>query len=293
MVMSMTGYGKGEYENQLYRFKIEIKSVNHRYIDINIKSPRQIGYLEETIKKQIKEYLTRGKIDVYIYLEYLNESQVEVNIDTELARSYYSALEKLKDDLNLEDEIKLENILDITDLVKTKKRDVDEDAIWEVLSNGLNIALKNISSMREEEGRELKKDILLKMENINKNIEIIEKRSPQVVIEYKNKLNDRISELLENNTLLDKDRLSNEVAIFADKASIDEEIVRLKSHINQLYLILEEEDSIGRKLDFLIQEFNREINTIGSKSSDTIITENVVELKSDIEKIREQIQNIE
>ncbi len=291
--MSMTGYGKGEYENQLYRFKIEIKSVNHRYIDINIKSPRQIGYLEETIKKQIKEYLTRGKIDVYIYLEYLNESQVEVNIDTELARSYYSALEKLKDDLNLEDEIKLENILDITDLVKTKKRDVDEDAIWEVLSNGLNIALKNISSMREEEGRELKKDILLKMENINKNIEIIEKRSPQVVIEYKNKLNDRISELLENNTLLDKDRLSNEVAIFADKASIDEEIVRLKSHINQLYLILEEEDSIGRKLDFLIQEFNREINTIGSKSSDTIITENVVKLKSDIEKIREQIQNIE
>ncbi len=293
MVMSMTGYGKGEYENELYRFKIEVKSVNHRYIDISVKSPRQISYLEETIKKQAKEYLIRGKIDIYINLEYLNESQIEVKIDSDLASSYYKAIEKLKKDLNLKDEIKLDNILNISDIVKTQNRDVDEDSVWEALSNALKIALEAISIMRLEEGKELKKDIILKIENIKTYIEVIEERAPEVVIEYKNKLNDRIKELIENTAILDKDRLSNEVAIFADKASIDEEIVRLNSHIKQLYLILDESGSIGRKLDFLIQEFNREINTIGSKSSDTIITAHVVELKSEIEKIREQIQNIE
>lgn len=291
--MSMTGYGKGEDENELYRFKIEIKSVNHRYIDINVKLPRQINYLEEIIKKETKECLSRGKIDIYINLEYLNESQTDIEIDENLAKSYYNALTELKDNLNLEDEISLDNIVNIPDIIKTKRREIDEENILGVLKNALNISLKNISSMREKEGKELKNDILLKLINIKKYVKVIEDRSPTVVVEYKTKLNDRINELIENDTILDKDRLNNEVAFFADKASIDEEIVRLNSHIKQLELILEEEGSIGRKLDFLIQEFNREINTIGSKSSDTIITSHVVELKSEIEKIREQIQNIE
>lgn len=291
--MSMTGYGKGEDENELYRFKIEIKSVNHRYIDINVKLPRQINYLEEVIKKETKEYLFRGKIDIYINLEYLNESQTDIEIDENLAKSYYNALTELKDNLNLKDEISLDNIVNIPDIIKTKRREIDEENILGVLKNALNISLKNISSMREKEGIELKNDILLKLINIKEYVKVIEDRSPTVVIEYKTKLNDRINELIENDTILDKDRLNNEVAFFADKASIDEEIVRLNSHIKQLELILKEEGSIGRKLDFLIQEFNREINTIGSKSSDTIITSHVVELKSEIEKIREQIQNIE
>lgn len=291
--MSMTGYGKGEDENELYRFKIEIKSVNHRYIDINVKLPRQINYLEEVIKKETKEYLFRGKIDIYINLEYLNESQTDIEIDEKLAKSYYNALTELKDNLNLKDEISLDNIVNIPDIIKTKRREIDEENILRVLKNALNISLKNISSMREKEGIELKNDILLKLINIKEYVKVIEDRSPTVVIEYKTKLNDRINELIENDTILDKDRLNNEVAFFADKASIDEEIVRLNSHIKQLELILKEEGSIGRKLDFLIQEFNREINTIGSKSSDTIITSHVVELKSEIEKIREQIQNIE
>ncbi|OLS01701.1 hypothetical protein TICRE_23010 [Tissierella creatinophila DSM 6911] len=293
MVMSMTGYGKGEYENELYKFKIEIKSVNHRYIDISVKAPRQISYLEEAIKKRIKEKLFRGKVDVYINLEYLSESQIDIKIDNELAKSYYCALEELIKNLNLNDNISLNNILNIPDIVKTKKREIDEDSIWKVLNNSLNIALENISYMRAKEGTELKNDILGKLDTINKYVKNIEEKSPEVVIEYKKKLNDRISELIDNNIILDKDRLNNEVAFFADKASIDEEIVRLKSHIKQLKLILEEDESIGRKLDFLIQEFNREINTIGSKSSDVLITGYVVELKSEVEIIREQVQNIE
>ena len=291
--MSMTGYGRGEYENDLYRFKIEIKSLNHRYIDINVKTPRQISYLEETIKKKIKGQLFRGKVDVYISLEYMSESQIDIKIDNELANSYYNALEDLMEHLNLKDNISLNNILNIPDIVKTKKRDLDEDSIWEVLNAALDIALKNISSMKKEEGLELKKDISIKLYTIEFYVKIIEERSPEVVIEYKKKLNDRISELVDNDTVLDKERLNNEVAFFADKASIDEELVRLKSHIKQLKLILEEEDSIGRKLDFLIQECNREINTSGSKSGDVLITSYVVELKSEVEKIREQVQNIE
>lgn len=291
--MSMTGYGKGDYENDQYKFKIEIKSVNHRYIDVNAKFPRQISYLEETIKRKVKEKLFRGKVDVYINLEYLSESQTDINIDTELARSYYNTLQELIEELNLKDNVSLNNILNIPDIVKLKKKEVDSDSILEVLNNALSEALENISSMREKEGEELKNDILVKLNVIKGYLKIIEEKSPQVVIEYKKKLNDRISELIDNDTILDKERLNNEVAFFADKASIDEEIVRLKSHIKQLELILEEEGSIGRKLDFLIQEFNREINTIGSKSSDVTITGYVVELKSEIEKIREQIQNIE
>lgn len=291
--MSMTGYGKGEDENELYRFKTEIKSVNHRYNDISVKLPRQISYLEEDIKKKAKEKLLRGKIDIYINLEYLGESQTDIQIDKQLAKSYYNMLAELKENLDLEDEISLNNILNIPDIVKTKKREIDEENIWETLNNALNLALENIINMRKIEGVELKNDILSKVDMIEQYIDIIEERSPEVVIEYKVKLNERINELLDNDTVLDKERLSTEVAFFADKASIDEEIVRLKSHIKQLKLILEEDESIGRKLDFLIQEFNREINTIGSKSSDIIITSHVVNLKSEIEKIREQIQNIE
>ena len=291
--MSMTGYGRGEYEDDLYKFKIEVKSVNHRYIDVSVKMPRQISYLEENIKKKIKGRLFRGKIDMYISLDYLSESQIDIKIDNELANSYYNALEELIEGLNLKDDISLNNILNIPDIVKTKKRDLDEGSIWEVLNNALNIALENILCMKKEEGLELKKDILIKLDAIEAYIKIIEERSPEVVIEYKKKLNDRINELIDNDTILDKERLNNEVAFFADKASIDEELVRLKSHIKQLKLILEEENSIGRKLDFLIQEFNREINTIGSKSGDVLITTYVVELKSEVEKIREQVQNIE
>ncbi len=289
----MTGYGKGEFENELYRFKVEIKSVNHRYNDILVKMPRHIIFLEENIKKRIKDQVYRGKLDVYINLEYANESGVEINIDIPLANSYKIALEDLIIQLNMDDKIRLNNIIAIPDVVKTKRKEVDEDIISQGLFLALDIAIENLISMRTKEGMELKKDILDKVANIETCISKIENRAPNVIDEYKNKLEARIKEILESHAVLDEDRLNNEVAYFIDKSSIDEEIVRLRSHIKQLKGILDESGSIGRKLDFLIQEFNREVNTIGSKSSDETITNIVVEVKSELEKIREQIQNIE
>lgn len=293
LVQSMTGYGMGEYENELYRFKIEIKSVNHRYNDITIKMPRHIGYLEENLKKTVKGRINRGKVDVFVNLEYIKESAVDVKVDIPLAKSYKAALEELVDVLELGDKLRLNNILSLSDIITVEKRDVDERLITQSLERALDMALENISHMRIIEGQELKKDILVKLDNIQEELINIEERSPMIVLEYKDKLRERIKDLLDNNASLDEERLSNEVAFFADKSSIDEEIVRLKSHIKQFKSILDEEDPIGRKLDFLIQELNREINTIGSKANDIIISKCVVNLKAELEKIREQVQNIE
>ena len=289
----MTGYGKGEFEDEFYRFIVEIKSVNHRYNDISVKIPRHISYLEDSIKKAIKERISRGKVDVYVNLEYVMESSIDVKIDIPLALSYKNALEELKLELELEDNIRLNNILSVNDIVKTERKEVDENLVKNGLLKSLGIAIENIVEMKEKEGAELKIDMLDKLANISNYLEVIVERSPRVVVEYRDKLKDRINELLDSNIIIDEDRLSSEVAIFADKSSIDEEIVRLKSHIKQFKYILDEDDAIGRKLDFLIQEFNREINTIGSKANDIIISKYVVELKAELEKIREQVQNIE
>lgn len=293
MIRSMTGYGKGEYTNDLYRFSVEMKSVNHRYNDIAIRLPRQISYLEESIKRDIKSKIKRGKIDVYINLEYLKDSAIDVNVDIPLAKSYKSALDELVSALGLKDNIRLNNILHMENVISSDRKEVDEEKIKDCLDNAINISLNNIIEMRLKEGAELKEDIVLRLNKIEKNIVLVEDRAPEVVLEYKDKLNDRIKELLDENISLDEEKLSNEVAFFADRSNIDEEIVRLKSHIKQFYSILEEEDSIGRKLDFLIQELNREVNTIGSKANDEDISRIIVELKSELEKIREQIQNIE
>lgn len=293
LIKSMTGYGMGEFSNEHYKFKVEIKSVNHRYSDITVKLPRHINYLEEIIKRNVKEKISRGKVDVYINLEYINESAVDVKIDVPLAKSYKEALTNLLVELNMDDSIRLHNILGIPDVVRTERKEIDQDMIWEILSKALFSALDNIMIMKEAEGRALKTDILNKVDNIEGFVNKIEERAPFVVLDYKLKLKERIKNLLEDNIVLDEDRFSNEVAFFADKSSIDEEIVRIYSHIKQFRSIMEEDDSVGRKLDFLIQEFNRETNTIGSKANDITISKYVVELKAELEKIREQIQNIE
>jgi uncharacterized protein (TIGR00255 family) len=289
----MTGYGRGEAENDLYKFKVELKAVNHRYNDILIKMPRHISYLEENIKKIIKEKISRGKVDVYINLEYINESSVDVKVDIPLAKSYKTALENLSAELELEDSIRLNNILCMQEIIRTDRKELDEDLIWSILKKSLDMALDNIMKMRITEGAELKRDILGKLEYVEKCVGSIGERSPYVVLEYKDKLQERIKNLLDDNVTLDEERLNNEIAYFADRSSIDEELVRLASHIKQFRTILNEDDSVGRKLDFLIQEMNREINTIGSKANDLTITNYVVILKAEIEKIREQIQNIE
>jgi uncharacterized protein (TIGR00255 family) len=289
----MTGYGKGESENQLYKLKIELKSVNHRYLDVNLKLPRYLIYLEEGIKKLIKEKINRGKVDVFVNFDFSDASSMDVKVDIPLARSFKFALEELKTELEIDDTIRLNNILSISDVIKTEKKELDEDLVWETIKEATEEALDKILQMREYEGEQLKADIFNKLDNIEAISSRIEMRAPLVVEEYRGKLNERIQSILEEGTVVDPDRLAMEVAIYADKSSIDEELTRLKSHVLQLKAILSEDGAVGRKLDFLIQEFNREVNTIGSKSSDSDIVKAVVELKSEIEKIREQVQNIE
>jgi len=293
MIKSMTGYGRGEFGNELYNLKVEIKAVNHRYNDIIVKMPRHIGYLEESIKKIIKKEISRGKVDVYINLDYINESSVDVKVDIPLAKSYKKSLEKLSIELGLGDNVRLHNILGLSEVIKTERKEIDEDIIWECLKKALDISLLDILSMKVAEGEELKKDMVSKLNIIEVIVLEIEKRSPLVVLEYRDKLRDRINELLDKDANIDEARIAYEVVFFADKSNINEEVVRLKSHIKQFETILRDEDSVGRKLDFLIQEMNREINTIGSKANDILISQNVVEIKSEIEKIREQIQNLE
>lgn len=293
IIKSMTGFGRGEFNNEVYNFKVEIKAVNHRYNDISVKMPRHIGYLEEDVKKIIKTEISRGKVDVYINLDYINESAIEIKVDIPLAKSYKSILEELSSELGLEENVRLFNILGLSEIIKIERKELDEDIAWNCLKEALNIALKDIMSMKTVEGEALKNDMISKLDRIETIVLEIEERSPLVVLEYKNKLRDRISELLDKDINIDDDRISSEVAIFADKSNINEEIVRLKSHVKQFLSILDSEDAVGRKLDFLIQEMNREINTIGSKANDILISQNVVEIKAEIEKIREQVQNIE
>lgn len=289
----MTGFGLGELANDDYKLKVEIKTVNHRYNEIFIRLPRHLNYLEDYLKKLIQKYVHRGKVDVYINFEYIDQSTVDVKVDIPLAISYKKALEQLKDQLQLKDEITLKDIINVSDVIKMDKKEINKDAIMEIFRDTFEIALKNLSEMKLNEGESLKTDLLKKLESIEGFIEAISARAPLVVVEYKERLQDRITNLLDESLDFDEERFNTEIAYFADKSSIDEEIVRLNSHINQFYSILEEDGPIGRKIDFLIQEINREINTIGSKANDINISKNVVEVKSELEKTREQIQNIE
>ena len=293
MLKSMTGYGKGEASSSGFRIKAELKSVNHRYLDITVKLPRYLIYLEESIKKLIKEKLGRGKVDVFINLDFESISSLEVKVDIPLAMNFKNALSDLSDQLQIEDSIRLSNILSIPDVIRTEKKDLDEASVWEMLRSAIDSALSQLVVMRESEGQQLKLDMLEKLGTIEEIVSEVKIRSPLVVEEYRKKLNERIAALLEEPAIIDQDRLAMEVAVYADKSSIDEELTRMNSHIAQFRSIIEEDGAIGRKLDFLIQEFNREVNTIGSKSSDSIIVNKVVDLKSEIEKIREQVQNIE
>lgn len=293
MIRSMTGFGRGEYCDKVYSFSVEIKTVNHRYNDIFIKMPKHINFLEDKIKKVIKNRISRGRVEVYINLEYLGESKVEILTDLPLAKSYYKALENLKKELNIKDEISLGHILDKDDIIKIENKELDEEETWFCLKKALEIALIETVDMRTQEGKELSKDIKSSLVIVENKTKKIEERTPKVVEEYREKLEERTRELLSEEYNLDEDKLANEIVFFADRSDINEEVIRLYSHINQFYESLEEEVPVGRKLDFLIQEMNREINTIGSKANDIEISRNVVEVKSELEKIREQIQNVE
>lgn len=293
MIKSMTGFGRGEFRDTNYHLKIEIKTVNHRYNDISVKMPRHMNYLEESIKKIVKNNISRGKVDVYLNLEYIDGAPVDIKVDMNLAKTYKESLDKINDELGLGGEIRISNILFLSDIIKTERKEIDEESIWTVVKNSLQMAIEDIMTMKTREGRELEIDMISHLVEIEKVLLAIEARSPSVVVEYKEKLKSRISDLLDNDISIDDEKLSHEVVYFADKSNINEEIIRLESHIGQFKGILKEEDTVGRKLDFLIQEMNREINTIGSKANDTEISSAVVDIKSSIEKIREQVQNVE
>ena len=293
MAISMTGFGRGEFKNDNYHFLVECKTINHKYCDINIRLPRKISFLEDKARNFIKNYIKRGRVDIYIKLDLLGSEDVNLKFDDKLANQYVNILREIRDKFDLVDDISVMNVAKFPDIIKTEEKEEDEDLLWSMLSKALEETLTKLKEMRSEEGQKLAQDVLERCDILQNTIEEIEKNSYNVVIDYKEKLNNRISEILDNPSLIDENRLAQEVAIYADKSSITEEIVRFKSHIGQLRSTIVKDESIGRKIDFLIQEMNRETNTIGSKSSDLNITNLVVEIKSELEKIREQIQNIE
>ncbi|WP_038288910.1 YicC/YloC family endoribonuclease [Acetivibrio straminisolvens] len=295
MIRSMTGFGRGKSQADGREFLVEIKTVNHRYCDIYIKLPRQISFLEDKVREVIGKSISRGKVDVFISYDDFSEDSKNILIDEGLAKTYIKSVEYLRDKYGLKDDISVSLIAKFPDILKVEKSEQDEDKIWVLLHEALSQALDALINMRQVEGEGLRIDLLERADVIEKVVREISIRAPEVVKEYKCKLENRIKEILEQQ-VIDENRMAMEVAIFADRCNIDEELVRLGSHIKQLRHTLNNNDSdqpVGRKLDFLLQEMNREINTIGSKANDLSITQNVVEIKSELEKIREQIQNIE
>ena len=292
MIYSMTGYGRCENAASERKMTVELSSINHRYLDLNIRMPRILAPLEEEIRSLIKSKLSRGKVEVGILVQSTAEEDIEVDVNETLAAAYIRGLRSLAKDLNLEDDLKLSQLMALSDVVSVQKQTGDLEVIKTLLLKTLEGALDSLLEMRAKEGQVLKDDLLQKTNKLENLVSQVEKRSPEVVTNYRVKLGARLKVLLDA-APVDEARIATEVALFADKCAIDEEITRLKSHIVQLKNFLEASEPVGRKLDFLMQEMNREANTIGSKANDYLITQTVVELKNEIEKIREQIQNIE
>lgn len=292
MIYSMTGYGRCEVEANERKVLVEISSVNHRYLDLNIRIPRLMMQYEEGIRKIVKENLTRGKVEIAVSTQSVAKEDLEVVVNEALGEAYLEGLRMLGRKFQLEDDLKLSTLMNINDLVSIQKKTANQEAVEAQIETALKGALEAFIKMRQKEGEALKQDILQKCSMLSEMVSTIESRSPKVVVQYKERLQARLTQLL-SEAPVDESRLTTEIALFADKCAIDEEITRLKSHIKQLEEILDEDQAVGRKLDFLMQEMNREANTIGSKANDYEITKIVVALKTEIEKIREQVQNIE
>ena len=291
MLRSMTGFGYSEYTESDITFTVEIKTVNHRYIDIFLKMPKQLSAYEEMIRSLVNSRIQRGKIDIYINYDNKSPQAQEVLLDENLAKAYFNALKRITEELGLRDDITASSLARFPDIIKVEKRENDE-LTGRILEKAVNLAIDGLIEMRSREGEKLKDSLLANLSVIEDYTGRIRERAPFVVKEYKEKLENRLSELIDLQRL-DPARIAAEVALFADKCSIEEELARLNSHITQMRDMLEKGSPVGKKADFLIQEMNREVNTIGAKASDLEITKNVVELKSEVEKLREQIQNIE
>ena len=291
MIKSMTGFGRAEYNNEGRSYTVELKSVNHKYNDITIKIPRNIGYLEEKVRKEVLNNISRGKIDIYITFSNYSNKGKNIKINREMAKIYIDELKKLATEENIINDISIMEIAKYPEVMEIENN-VDEELIWNELLIALKLTLDNFITMRINEGIKIAEDLKIRIQKITEKIELIKKYSTGLVEEYIVKLEERIKEILKTD-IIDHSRLSQEVVIYSDKCSIEEEITRLKSHIVQFTNLLEQNNPVGKKLDFIIQEMNRETNTIASKANNLDITNIVIEIKTEIENIREQIQNIE
>lgn len=294
MIRSMTGYGRAQRTIDTMNITVELRSVNHRYFEFNSRVPRNYGFLDEKLKSFIGALVSRGKVECYASVENFEDGEVEILVNHSLADSYIKALNELADrnDLTLRDDLVISTLARNNDIFAVHKQEADEEKIWNAVKTVTEEAVAKFVSMREAEGEKLKADVLYRADEILKKVAVIEERSPETVKEYNDKLLARINEFL-SDVQVDEQRILTECAIFADKVAVAEETVRLRSHIDQLRLFMDSNEAIGRKIDFLVQEMNREANTIGSKAQDVTIARNVIDIKAEIEKIREQIQNIE
>ena len=292
IVRSMTGFGRGEAENEGRRYTVEIRSVNHRFLDISIKMPKVLSKFESSVRNVMKEYLERGKVDVFISF-YNTASETEcVRYNKGIASEYLKYLREMSDEFGLDDDVRISLLSRFPDVFTTEEAELDEDRIWSEFEPVLRKALEEIRSSREREGENLKIDLLAKLKDMEKEVSVIEKRGPEIIENYRAKLTEKVKEMLQDSTI-DEARIVTEVTIFADKICVDEEITRLRSHIGAMTKELEKGGAIGRKLDFIAQEMNREANTTLSKANDLITSDTAIEIKTGIEKIREQIQNLE
>ena len=291
-MFSMTGYGKGVATDGKKTITVEMKSVNHRYLDLGLKLPRTFMFVEDELKKTIEKKLSRGHVDVFLTYEIKELDNGKFTVDSELAKSYLHAVNVLAMETGVPNDFTVTSLAKVPDVIVRETPVEDEDVLKNLAIYALTEALENLSAMRKKEGEALKKDFAVKLDAIENSLGIIKKLAPQVVEEYRNNLNARIAEVVEP-SLIDRQRLATEVALYADHCAIDEEITRLSTHIKAMRKHLEADEPVGRKMDFLVQEFLRETNTIGSKANNIEITEQVLAIKNEIEKMREQAQNIE
>lgn len=292
MIRSMTGFGRCEIQSGEKKFTVEMKGVNHRYLDVNIRMPKKLYFFETAIRSYLKKYIQRGKVDIFVTYEDLSEGQMSLKYNEALASEYLDYFRQMEEKFGLENDVRISALSRYPEVFTMEEQDVDEEEMWNGLREALDGACVQFVSARETEGEKLREDLIGKLDDMKAVVEKIEERSPQILSEYREKLEEKVKELLAD-TQIDESRIAAEVVLFADKICTDEEIVRLKSHIDHMKSTLQAGEGIGRKLDFIAQEMNREANTILSKSNDLEVSNHAIELKTGIEKVREQIQNIE
>ena len=292
MLKSMTGFGRSEIANERQKITVEMKAVNHRYCDINIKMPKKLSIFEAGIRNLLKKYIQRGKVDVFITYEDYTENNMVLKYNEELAAEYVGVLQRMSEQFGIENDVRVSSLSRYPDVLTLEEQTVDTDELWGVLEEALHKASEQFVETRLVEGENLKNDLISKLDGMLEAVDFIEKRSPEILVEHRQRLEAKVKELLGDSTI-DESRIITETTIFADKICVDEEIVRLRSHITSTRKALLEGGSIGRKLDFIAQEMNREANTILSKANDLDVANRAIDLKTEIEKVREQIQNIE